>query len=165
MNIALDVQYDDKTDTALVGAVAFEKWNAPFPDHEWTIPITGLHEYIPGQFYKRELPCLLAALKAAPVQPSLVIVDGHVWLQEGHPGLGKYLYDALGRTIPVIGVAKRRFNEGCAYEWRRPGTKNPLFVTVTGMDEVAARGLLTQMHGVYRIPTLLKRVDSLARGR
>lgn len=132
MIVATDVQYDDKLDQALAAGVAFKHWPDPEPAHEWTVSVSGLADYVPGEFYKRELPCLLALLAKTPARPDLVVVDGHTWLQEGKPGLGWYLYDALGGAIPVIGVAKRHFYKGCALELSRHG-KAPLFVSSVGI--------------------------------
>ncbi|MBL8916537.1 MAG: endonuclease V [Archangium sp.] len=121
--------------------------------------------YEPGQFFKRELPCLLRVLeKAGPVQ--CVVIDGYVWLdREGAPGLGAHLYEALGRGVPVIGIAKTAFKgSDMALRLERPGSKKPLFVTAAGMTPEAALANARRLHGEHRIPTLLKRVDSLARG-
>jgi deoxyribonuclease V len=164
MILALDVQYDDTNDTALAAAVAFRSWGDEHPAHEWTVPISGLQPYVSGQFYQRELPCLLALLAASPVPANTILVDGHVWLGVGRPGLGKRLYEALGEITPVIGIAKRPFHQGCATELLRGSSEAPLYVTVAGMHMVTALGYLTQLHGPFRIPTLLKRADALARG-
>ena len=40
-----------------------------------------------------------------------------------------------------------------------------LFVTAAGIDVAAAARGLKSMHGAHRLPTLLARVDALARGR
>ena len=165
MIIVTDVGYDDENDRALAAAVAFRSWADPAPSHEWTVPVEGLVKYVSGSFYKRELPCLLALLEAAPCPVSTVIVDGHVWLQRGRPGLGKHLHEALGEITPVIGLAKRPFHRGCAFPLYRGTSKHPLYVTVTGMHQVTAEGYVTQLHGPHRIPTLLKRVDAMSRGR
>jgi deoxyribonuclease V len=164
MIIATDVQYNDQADTALAAAVAFRSWGDAAPAHEWAVPLSGLSEYVPGQFYKRELPCLQALLAASPVRPRTIIVDGHVWLGRGQPGLGKYLYDDLRELVPVVGIAKRPFHKGCAFPLFRGGSLNPLHVTVAGMHQATLEGYLCQLHGPHRIPTLLKRVDHLCRG-
>jgi len=107
----------------------------------------------------------MALLDAAPCPVRTVIVDGHTWLGRGQPGLGKYLYDELRELVPVIGIAKRAFHQGCAFELLRGKSSNPLHVTVAGMHEVTLQGYLHQLHGPHRIPTLLKRVDAMSRGR
>jgi deoxyribonuclease V len=42
-------------------------------------------------------------------------------------------------------------------------SRQPLFVTTIGTDVAAAAAAVLGMHGAHRIPTLLKRVDRLAR--
>jgi len=163
MIIATDVHYADDG-TAVAAGVAFSPWTAPAPDHEWTVTIDQVEDYEPGQFYRRDLPCLQALLGASPVEPDIIVVDGHVWLSVGRPGLGWHLYDALGQTTPVIGVAKRPFHQGTAAQVLRGDSKNPLHITAAGLHEVSCMGWVKAMHGPYRIPTMLKRADQLARG-
>jgi len=163
MIVAVDVQYEGDHH-ARAAAVAFDKWDAEKATHEWTVKLSPVAPYVPGQFYKRELPPLLAVLKAAPVSVRTVIVDGHVWLGMGRWGLGRHLHEALGETTPVIGVAKRPFQGGSAAEWVRGSSKTPLYVSVAGLHIATVQGYLCQMHGPYRLPTLIKRADTLARG-
>jgi hypothetical protein len=93
-----------------------------------------------------------------------VVIDGHVWLRDGQPGLGARLHEALGARIAVIGVAKAAFAGGSAVPVLRGGSSRPLFVTATGMNAHGAAELVRGMHGPHRLPTLLKRADRLARG-
>ena len=77
---------------------------------------------------------------------------------------GAILHKALTRRVPVVGVAKTMF--GDALSWCIPVvrgiSRRPLFVTAAGINaEEAAKGVQA-MHGPYRIPTLLKLVDSAA---
>ncbi|MEO0604320.1 MAG: hypothetical protein AAF211_22990, partial [Myxococcota bacterium] len=92
-----------------------------------------------------------------------VIVDGHVWLGEARPGLGHYLHEALDRRVAVVGVAKSRFVGGYATEVLRDGTTRPLYVTSVGLPIAEAAAKVRGMHGPFRMPTLLKRVDTLTR--
>jgi deoxyribonuclease V len=92
-------------------------------------------------------------------------VDGYVLLGPNRPGLGARLFEALGNSIPVIGVAKTYFQGSRAASVRRPGSDRPLFVTAVGVDLGLAAEQIARMHGPFRIPTLLRRVDQLARGR
>ena len=164
MIIATDVQYDEKTGSALAAAVAFDRWDANHAKAEWTVKVSPIAPYQPGSFYKRELPCLTALLAVAPVSYNIVVVDGHVWLAEGQRGLGHYLYEALDKKVQVIGVAKRHFINGMASEVLRGESQNPLHVTSIGLNVAIACDRIQSMHGPYRIPTLLKRADTLARG-
>jgi deoxyribonuclease V len=75
--------------------------------------------------------------------------------------LGTYLYEALVRKVPVIGVAKTRFFSNTQYvaEILRGESKNPLFVTSVGMPLDTAAARIQSMAGPFRIPTLLKLLD------
>lgn len=160
----LDVQYAD--DHARAACVLARAWSDALGERSWAVRVSPIAPYEPGQFYKRELPCLLAVLKdAPPVQ--LVVIDGYVWLDEARtPGLGAHLYAALGERTPVVGIAKTSFKGSpMAEAVARPGSKNPLFVTSAGLDQRVAAGFVRTMHGQSRIPSLLAEVDRLARAR
>lgn len=99
-------------------------------------------------------------------EDDVIIVDGYVTLNDdGKQGLGGYLYDALGGRIPVIGVAKTLFNQPNSGRTAlvRGDSKKPLYITAKGMDLQQAYHNIRRMHGGYRIPTLLKRMDQLSR--
>ena len=70
----------------------------------------------------------------------------------------------LGEKIPVIGVAKTKFNEAThAVPVLRGPSHRPLYVTAVGIKVAIAAEHVESMHGRYRIPTLLKKVDVLCR--
>jgi deoxyribonuclease V len=95
-------------------------------------------------------------------RPDVVVVDGYVWLGDGIPGLGAHLHAAIGGV--VVGVAKTQYASATnAVAVCRGKSRSPLFVSAVGMpvDEAAAK--LAQMHGLFRVPALLKQVDALAR--
>jgi deoxyribonuclease V len=165
MIAATDVQYHDADKSAIAACVLFENWDAATPAREWTVRVEGVAEYIPGQFYKRELPCLLQLL--TPVLPELtaIVVDGYVWLgDESHLGLGGHLWRALDHKIPVVGVAKTFFMGAAPVaEVLRGESTKPLFVSAAGLALTEAQKNVQAMHGVHRLPTLLKRVDTLCR--
>ncbi len=94
-----------------------------------------------------------------------VIVDGYVWLDgERVARLGAHLYQALAGKVAVIGVAKTRFaGARGAEEVVRGRSNRPLLITAAGMSAQRAAEHVRSMHGPDRIPTLLKRVDSVAR--
>jgi deoxyribonuclease V len=164
MIAALDVHYDDRTAGATGAAVLFEAWADAQSHSEHVVRTGGVAPYEPGAFYKRELPCLLAVLKSLPAAPSIVAIDGYVTLGD-KPGLGTHLWEALERRTPIIGVAKTRFHSAAAKEVLRGGSLSPLYVTAVGIDLDEAAAHIQAMVGPHRIPTLLKRVDQLARGR
>lgn len=165
MIAALDVDYG-ATD-AHAACVLFGNWSDEVASREVVETIDTVAPYVPGSFYLRELPCLLAVLGKVAGCYQTVVVDGHVWLGPGEtrPGLGAHLYSALGASIPVIGVAKNHFASNQAIEVLRGQSKRPLYVTAAGTDPGAAAAAVRAMHGDHRVPTLLRRVDRLARER
>lgn len=164
MILAVDVHYEDfAANTACVG---FLTWS----DAESTLELVQRCEsppepYEPGQFYKRELPHLQLVIESVrrSMDVDAVIIDGHVWLNENHPGLGAHLYHALGGGIAVVGVAKSEFRDATAIPVCRGQSRQPLFVTAVCIDASQAAELVRSMDGPHRIPTLLKRADQLAR--
>jgi deoxyribonuclease V len=102
----VDVDYRERG--AVAACVLASNWSDSTPTAEFTEHITEVQAYIPGEFYKRELPCLLAVLaKADDVET--VVIDDYFWLGPGRPGLGAHLHDSLNQMSAVIGVAKTRF--------------------------------------------------------
>lgn len=165
MIACVDVDY--RVCGALAACVVLPTWNAERSAAEWLQPIAEVAPYEPGQFYKRELPCLLAVLKCVDLPLEAVIVDGYVWLcDERHPGLGAHLFHALDGKIPVVGVGKSHYRSvQVARAVRRGGSGKPLYVTSAGMDVELAAQHIAAMPGPFRVPAMLKRVDQLCRGR
>lgn len=172
MIVALDVDY--RPDGASAAAVVFRDWNADRPEHHRVVLVPDVADYEPGNFFRRELPCLLRVLAelapmttTAPLAPRLdarcLIIDGYVDLAPGRAGLGRHLFEAFGGAVPVIGVAKTRFRDAPAAEVHRGSGSRPLYITAVGMDLAEAASNITKMHGDFRLPTLLKRVDTIAR--
>jgi deoxyribonuclease V len=159
----LDVDY--RADHALAACVVARDWTDESPTLELVERIDQVNDYEPGQFYKRELPCLLAVLNKLPTPPDVIVIDGYVWLGAGpKPGLGAHLFLALEEKIPVIGVAKTRFLSAVdARELFRRGSSRALYVSVAGVESDEAVKAIDSMHGEFRLPTLLKRVDRLCR--
>ncbi len=95
------------------------------------------------------------------------MVDGYVWLgDETMPGLGAHLSRALGGSVPVIGVAKTRFAGTEPVADVVHGlvvTVRPLYVSAVGLPLADAAEYVGRMHGAFRLPTLVKRVDALCR--
>ena len=163
MYLAVDVQYTDQT--ALVAGVIFDGWEDCRPREEIKLIVPDIQDYEPGNFYKRELPCILSLIKEYSLQPSVIVIDGYVFLDGvSKTGLGKHLHDVLDGRIPVISVAKSRFKDippEC--EVFRGESNRPLFVTAAGMSLNDAKENIKFMHGQYRIPDLLKIADQLCR--
>lgn len=160
---AIDVAYGPQG--AAAACVLFHAFGDAAPASEHIARITEVADYEPGAFYKRELPCILAVLRAAGATPDVILVDGYVWLSaDGRPGLGARLHEALGGTAAVVGVAKTGFaGGGFAVEVLRGDSARPLFVTAAGVDAAVAASWIRGMHGRHRLPTLLKRVDRMCR--
>ena len=164
MKACVDVQYGERE--ARAACVLFTEWTDATPARELVTVVRDPAPYEPGALYKRELPCLLAVL--APVRASLevVLVDGYVWLDAaGRKGLGAHLHEALDGRVPVIGVAKTAFKgSDFAVAVTRGASAKPLYVTAAGIDARVAAEKVRGLHGSFRLPTLLQRVDRLARG-
>jgi len=163
MILAVDVAYNG--DQATAAGVIFKSWHDSKPYKEITTQVNHVEGYIPGQFYKRELPCIIALLTEINKLPDVIIIDGFVYLgSEQRDGLGKYLYNELGGRVVVIGVAKKPFldtpPETKLYRGR---SRKPLYITAVGIEQETAKAYITEMHGNYRIPTLINRVDQLCR--
>lgn len=160
MILATDVGYHD---LARAAGVLFERWADAAPLRELVIELPIPGDYEPGQFYLRELPCLLRLVEEVDVALSTIVVDGFVMLGADRPGLGMHLYRALDERVPVIGVAKTAFRGAEPIEVLRGASRRPLLVTAAGMPAEAAAQAIAGMHGEYRVPTLLRRVDGLTR--
>jgi deoxyribonuclease V len=157
------VDVDYREDGAVAAGVWFRGWSAELAEFETTAQFPDVAPYEPGAFYRRELPCLLGVLALGP-RPDIIVVDGYVWLGDGAEGLGAHLHDATG--VVVVGVAKTRFATATdAMEVCRGASRSPLFVSVVGMSLEDAAARIVEMQGPFRVPTLLKHVDGLARSR
>lgn len=168
MITALDVQYDDAQSQALAAAVVFHDWSDNLPAAEHTVVCRDIQSYVPGEFYRRELPCLLAVLRELTAPPEIIVIDGFVTLGDvtagGKPGLGWHLWEAIGKSTTIIGVAKTAYHGATAQPITRGESKVPLHITAIGMDVATAAQHIQSMAGPYRIPDLLRRVDQVARG-
>ena len=161
MIAALDVHYEEDA-VASAAAVIFRNYSDALPDDTIIHLVYGVEEYISGAFYKRELPCLMEVIQRIKIPLTEIIIDGYVTHRDG-PGLGQHLYMEMGSRIPVIGVAKNRYTGTKTVEVLRGKSRNPLFITSAGISPLKAAERIKRMHGLYRIPTLLKLVDRLAR--
>ena len=165
MKIVIDVGYDENKANA--ASLSFENWADSSPTDSKKILLENIADYEPGKFYLRELPCILESLNQYDLDKmDTIIIDGFVWLNsEKKPGLGAHLFEKLEHKIPIIGVAKRKFHGENVFMKmiKRGESKNPLFITAEGIEVNEAAELIKNMHGVFRIPTLLKAVDQLSR--
>ncbi len=159
--VAVDVDYRETG--AVAAGLWFRGWAAETAEFQITAQFRDAAPYEPGAFYLRELPCLLGVLALGP-RPDVIVVDGYVWLGDGVNGLGAHLHNATG--VVVVGVAKTRFATATdAMDVCRGTSRSPLFVSAVGMPVALAATNIAGMSGPFRIPALLKQVDSLARFR
>ncbi len=158
---AFDVHYLEDG-RASAAAVVFGDFGDRVPAAEYHRVVARSSPYVPGAFFQRELPAILALLEQITIPLDTLMVDGYVMLGS-RPGMGRHLFEALESRIPVIGVAKSPFEGAPAHEIIRGLSQRPLFVTAAGIDAAKAAENIRRMHGPHRIPTLLQRVDRLAR--
>ncbi|MCR4029314.1 MULTISPECIES: endonuclease V [Flavobacterium] len=165
MILAFDTYYFDQK--AKTVCLEFSEWNEGKNFKVYTEIIDNVEEYIPGEFYKRELPCILSLLNQIDLSVvKAIVVDGFVYLNDDQKyGLGGYLYEKLNKEIPIIGVAKTNFasiekNKKALF---RGDSKKPLYITSIGIDLDEAFSYVEQMDGEYRMPTLLKELDRLTK--
>jgi len=157
------VDVDYRADCAIAAGLWFTGWSAAAATHEAIAVIENVAPYQPGEFYRRELPALLAVLAKGPAV-DVVIVDGYVWLENGRPGLGAHLHDALGKQPIVVGVAKTRYDSAAnVVPVCRGKSRAELYVSAAGADVEEVAREVAGMNGEFRLPTLLKQVDRKAR--
>ena len=163
MILAIDVHY--KGQKAVVAGVLFEKWVDDHPCEVFMSTVYNIEKYKPGEFYKRELPCILKLLGEHEINPDCIVIDGFVYLDGvGKAGLGKHLYDALEGGVSVIGVAKKPFKDiSDSFAVYRGRSDKPLYVTSEGIEIETAKKMVATMSGRFRVPTLLKMVDHACR--
>lgn len=175
MILALDSYYNN--DVCNTSLVIFENIHSSSPVYTDTIYTAVTAEYIPGQFYKRELPGIIQILdKLMDEHPEywnnidVIITDSFLRLKtetDEWNGLGMHLYDYLAcKNQPKIiyGVAKSKFGkcDEISETITRGSSNTPLYVQSTD-DMHHAAEQIKNMHGEFRMPTMLKLVDSLSR--
>jgi len=164
MILAIDVYYLEHGAKAV--GLLFE-WEDTTPRQTIIEFVADVAEYVPGEFSKRELPCIDALLHKIGVDfLDIIIVDGHIYVDNnGTYGLGGKTFELLGGRLPVIGVAKTGFhtNKETVIEVFRGESKNPLYVSAIGMDNALAAAKIQAMRGSYRIPDILKKLDMVTK--
>ena len=158
--LALDVGYDD-LNSRVVGVVFSDVGKLEI---NWLIYEDRIsEEYIPGEFYKRELPSLLKVIEQVDLGTlDFIIIDGYVFLDDlGKKGLGAHLFDTLEGKVPIIGVAKSKFydNTKNVIEVLRGKSQKPLYISSIGVDIEIAAQYIKDLAGEFRIPDILKKLD------
>lgn len=190
--IAIDAYYVGDT-CHVVGGI-FNKWGDAHVSKFIYADVKVDSEYIPGQFYKRELPGMVELLKQVNLDEfDTIIIDGYVHLKElWHMsernefipgpikrGLGCHLRTALAKhylerkakkRLNIVGIAKTLYGDDSEYGiCYRGESKKPLYIT--GLNHYHGKygnllctfGLvrtIKKMAGKYRIPTIIKEVDT-----
>ena len=163
MKAALDVHYE--SGRSIAACVVFDDWQDGEPAELVRAVVPGSLPYRPGRFYERELPCLLSVLHKARREFEAIVIDGYVHLRpDAGKGLGLHLFESLPYSPAVIGVAKSPLKVADSFtEIHRGRSRKPLSISAVGCAlDYAAHSVLS-MHGPFRIPTLLKLADRLAR--
>ena len=163
MLLAIDVHY--KSEGAQIGGVLFSHWTDQQSEQEIVTEMSAVVGYVPGQFYRRELPCILKLLDELAQLPAVIIIDGNVFLDGySQPGLGAHLYEALDSRVQVVGIAKTKFAKlPVGTEVFRGKSKKLVYVTAIGADLEESKKNVRSMYGDFRIPALVKRADKLSR--
>ena len=162
MILAIDVCY--KENKGYVAGISFDQWEAEHPIRIYSSVVNNIADYQSGEFYKRELPCILTLLEEHKILPNIIVIDGYVTLGGDKPGLGQYLYEALESKVMILGVAKNGFLDNCEHEMIYRGkSKKPLYITSLGISKDQAKKNIVNMYGKYREPHLLKMADQLCR--
>lgn len=164
MILALDVHYREKEAKAV--GILFN-WEDTEPKEIIVEYINEVEEYIPGEFYKRELPCLLKIIEKVNLKDlEAIIIDGYIYVDNKRKlGLGGMLWENLDKQIPIIGIAKTSFysNKETVQEIFRGESKNALYISTINYDIEIAIEKINKMSGSYRIPTLLKELDRITK--
>ena len=165
MILAVDTYYQGSI--ARTSGLIIDDWQSEHPSEIFNNTFTVDEDYVPGEFFRRELPCILDLLKEIdPTKYELIIVDGYVILDaEGKKGLGGYLHEALDVKVPIIGVAKNPYHQVDSFATKilRGDSSKALYITSVGIQQDVAAERIKSMHGEHRIPTILKQVDHLSR--
>ena len=166
--LAVDVDY--RTDVsgeeyACIAGVIFSDWRAQTESGSVISRVDRIEPYQPGEFYRRELPCILRLIEEHDLKPDVIVIDGFVYLDgQSAPGLGHHLYQHFNEKIPVVGVAKKPFRDISAdYAILRGDSTKPLYITAAGIHSDTAMLHVKTMAGKHRLPTLLKKADNLCR--
>ena len=154
--LAIDSYYYSDTNCYTVGLV-FSHWNSKKPDYILESTVSEFAPYIPGQFYKRELPGVLSIIRQVNLREfDTIILDGFTRLLDNSlniiPGLS------------IIGVAKSMFckSDSVSLPLYRGQAKTPLWISVSSGSEIdlmTARDYIKSMYGDSKLPDMLKLLD------
>lgn len=172
--LAIDAYYYGKNDCYTVGII-FDNFKSSEVEKEFSTHIRKFAKYIPGSFWKRELPGILSIIRKVNMDEiGTIIVDGYCWLNDSNSiiprkGIGQVLYETIRTRFPdihIIGIAKSLFgvySPDIYTRAMRGKSIRPLYITVAGNNNVTERKKaafkLIHMKGRCRIPDLLEFLD------
>ena len=80
MILCVDVQYE--YNKAFIAGILFKDWTDAEASHSYTLQLDKIEDYEAGQFYKRELPCILALLETISETIDMIVIDGYCYLED-----------------------------------------------------------------------------------
>lgn len=165
MIVAIDVHY--RENEAKIVCLELDNWTDNVSSKTHIVYKRDVADYESGAFYKRELPCIIDIMEYVDLEMvECIIVDSYVYLDnEGKKGLGCYVFEHFEGKIPVVGVAKTSFHDNTknVRPVLRGSSASPLFVTSIGIDVGVAVKHVVSMAGEFRMPTILKLLDTLTK--
>lgn len=175
-SLCLDTFYNETTGKAFTVGMVFDL-SSPDPLEVITSESNTESAYIPGEFYKRELPPILNLLESYGWEKlvetvDLIIVDGFYDLWDNKPGLGHRLHDWLiqekGIDLEIMGVAKSKPKDGETFATKvirgQHHTTNPLWTNGSNPSRDYGK-LLYDLPGEYRLPDILTKLDRKTKGK
>jgi deoxyribonuclease V len=133
----VDVAYDDERGVVAAAAVALDAATLAVVAEATAVGEVSF-PYVPGLLAFREIPTVLAALRALGGDPGLVVCDGYGLAHPRRFGLASHLGVLTG--LPTIGVAKNPFTFTYAEPAAARGSTSPLLAE----GEEVGRALRTQ---------------------
>jgi deoxyribonuclease V len=148
--------------------LVFNKFTDDVADGVIEVIVPDVGDYIPGEFYKRELKVLVAIykeyIKIYKKPPLLIFIDAYVNLGD-KIGCGQYFAEDIDNASVIVGIAKNAYTpaDSICEKVLRGDSIKPLFVTSTIISKEAAAVVVKKLHGKHRFPTLIKKTDMLTK--
>ena len=173
MIIAFDTYYYDGY-SYTVGGI-FESWASNNASYYVTSKRKCTDaEYDSGELYK--LSCIMQCISMIKLDNiDAIIINGFAWLSDDGKelvkGLGAKLFNSIkviyGNEIDVIGISKSKYHvqiPNCLEVTHGIECKVPLYITCSNIENTNHYSVLvSRMHGDFRIPTILRLIDTKAR--
>lgn len=164
MVVVIDADYNEETRQGHVAGIVAKDILAEKEEYIITSIVSNIGDYIPGQFYKRELQSVESIIsKMDKKDIEMIVIDGYADSGTKEHALGTFVYEEY--NIPVIGIGKNKYDR-CILEnleVYRGESNKPLYVTSKGIDNEKAKELVKHMAGDFRLPYFVKYADNRAR--